>query len=200
MRIHVTQVFSVRPFPIRTVAVRLLFLAALGACYPSANPADMEAAKAGVEAALAQVSPPAGFVTVIRIVPEDFDDSEYRSWGDRACAYARRWVIIVSSRPQDEVVKAYAVQLEAVGFQRKGSQYAHSATLYRGDRDMADIGFLTDGAWFSSHAEYQRLHELYPTVMELYLQTVVPDRRTCGQWSADELRKPYAVPTVTPRP
>lgn len=159
----------------------------------------MQTAKAEVEDALAQVPPP-DLVTVIRTIPEDFDDSEHTNWGDRVCAYARRWVISGSSLPQDEVVRAYIARLEAVGFQRKSSQYAHTAKLYRGDRDFVMVSFMTYGSWFSSPREYERLHQIYPTVMELQFFAVVPDRRTCGQWTEDELSTPYYRPMVTPRP
>lgn len=190
MKLHCACILSVRPNSVYTAILYPLLILVLASCYPTVNPADMQTAKAEVEAALAQVPPP-DFVTVIRTVPEDFDDSEYTNWGDRVCAYARRWAIIVSSQPQDEVVKAYVAQLKAIGFQLKGRQYAHTATLYRGSREFADIGYFTDGAWFSSHAEYEQLHQSYATVMELELQTVVPDRKTCGQWSEDELSTPY---------
>ncbi len=190
---------SMRTNSVYTAILYSLLILTLASCYAKANPADMQTAKAEVEAALAEVTPP-DFVTVIRTVPEDFDDSEHTHWGDRVCAYARRWVIIVSSHPQDEVVKAYVAQLEAVGFQLKGGQHAHTATLYRGNRESVDVDYLTEGSWFSSRAEYEQLHQSYATVMELYFQTIVPDRKTCGQWSEDELSTPYYRPTVTPRP
>jgi hypothetical protein len=198
MKIYHARILSIRPNSIDIRVLYLLLLIVLAACYPSVNPADLQAAKAGVETTLDQVPPP-DFVTVIRTVPEDFDDSEYVNWGDQVCAIARRWVIIVSSRPQDDVVETYVTELETLGFQRKGAQYAHSATLYRDSRDFANIGFLTAGAWYSSFEEYEHLHQMYPTVMQLQLHTVRPNP-PCGHLDGDALRDPYFVPTVTPRP
>lgn len=198
MKTHLAGVSSVLVALIFYTLFCLLFLIVLRGCYPSATRGDMQAAIEGVETALAQIPAPPDLVTVLKVVTEEFDDGEFRDLGERVCAFARRYVIIGSTQSIDEVVLAYTSRLELVGYQLKGRQYAHSATLYRDERDSAEIGYLPGSTWIS-RADEELWQAQYATVAQLYLQTIVPGRRACDQWSADELREPYAVPSVTPR-
>jgi hypothetical protein len=169
------------------------------ACTPSADPEDIQAAEDGANEVLSSISVPPDGVEVLKIYFEDFDDGEFREWGERTCAISRRNVVVGSTRSIDDVVEAYATLFEEVGFERKGIQFAHSATLYSGERDSVHISVV--GPWVSyiDPADQDRWRSRYPMIVGVRIQTVVPGRFQCELWSEDELSDPYAIPTVTPR-
>jgi len=176
-----------------------LILALFVACTPSADPEDIQAAKEGANEVLSSISIPPDAVEVLKIYLEDFDDGEFREWGERTCAISRRNVVVGSTRSVDDVVEAYVTLLEEIGFERKGMQFAHSATLYSGERDSVHISVV--GPWVSyiDPADQDRWRSRYPMIIEVSIQTVVPGRFECEYWSEDELSEPYLIPTVTPR-
>lgn len=204
---NTNNTFSLRIILLFLGAIALLLVLCTGAAiavvifrYPSVNPVDVQEAKSDVERLVAELQLSEDSISVLHIVTEDFDDSQHTEWGERVCAYARRYIIVGSALTEDEIVQKYAGQLESVGFRRKGSQYAHTATLYRGSREMADVHSFTGFEWYAHDDQFARYKQENATVMQVYLQTVVPGRKACGQWTIDEEGAPYAVPTVTPRP
>jgi hypothetical protein len=175
-------------------------LVLFGACNPSADPEDVQVAMDSANEVLSYISVPLEAIEVLKIHPEDFDDGEHRQWGERACAFSRRYVVLGSTQPINGIVQAYSARLEEIGFERRGGQHVNSATLYRGDSDSVDIGYLPSFTWYVEAEEQDRWRIQYATVARLKLEAVAPGLSLCEQWSNDAQRTPYAVPTITPAP
>jgi hypothetical protein len=91
-------------------------------------------ARAGLDAAVTQLSKPAGFDT-IKVVYREFRSDEY----ERKCFYARAYVISGSSLPEVEALDVYVEELEALGWVPREKRYNTTGVLRRGTHERVTV-------------------------------------------------------------
>jgi hypothetical protein len=131
-------------------------------------------ARAGLDAAVAQLPEPAGF-DVIKVVYREFRSTEY----ERKCFYATAYVIIGSSLPELEALDVYAEDLQPLGWAPRDEQYNTTRVLRRGTYERIVIELGEPGVDIRDAVDYVQLRATSPTVIFVRLDFMLPSRDEC---------------------
>lgn len=133
-------------------------------------------ARAGLDAAMAQLPEPDGF-SVLTVVVEEFD----RTWDQQKCYYAKALVAIGTDLSDEDAMQGYTEALAAQGWvaQPDHGTLISTEVLHRSEYERISVYTGAPGPIIESDERYRQVKDLYSTVVTLVYAYCLPSRAEC---------------------
>jgi hypothetical protein len=135
---------------------------------------EQRKARAGLDASVAQLPKLREFDT-IKVIYYESSLSGPRT----TCYYATAYTIIGTSLPELKALDVYVEELKSLGWRPREKQYDTTRILMRGTYELVVVRSGEPGVDVKDAVDYAQLRAVYPTIIFVRLDFMLPNRDKC---------------------